>query len=46
MSLTEKMWDAITKVIRMDDKVERLAETVKDQQARIEQLIALVKDKT
>lgn len=38
MSLTEKMWDAMTRVIRMDDKVERLAGTVKDQQAKIEHL--------
>jgi hypothetical protein len=38
MGVTEKMWDAITKVIRMDDKVESLAETVKDQQVRIENL--------
>ena len=32
------MWDAIAKVIRMDAKVESLAGTVKDQQARIEVL--------
>ena len=38
MGITEKMWDAITKVIRMDDKVERLAGTVRDQQLRIEKL--------
>ncbi len=38
MGATEKMWDAITKVIRMDDKVERLAGTVKDQQIKIEGL--------
>lgn len=38
MSLTEKMWDAIARVIRMDDKVERLAGTVKEQQAKIESL--------
>ena len=38
MGVTEKMWDAITKVIRMDDKVDRLAGTVKEQQARIEGL--------
>jgi hypothetical protein len=25
MGITDKMWDAITRVIRMDDKVERLA---------------------
>ncbi|HHH35993.1 MAG TPA: hypothetical protein ENK48_04085 [Gammaproteobacteria bacterium] len=38
MSATEKMWEAVTRVIRMDDKVERLAEVVKEQQARIENL--------
>jgi len=38
MSVTEKMWDAVTRVIRMDDKVERLAETVKTQQTKIETL--------
>ena len=36
MGVTDKMWDAITKVIRMDDKVERLAGTIKDQQVKIE----------
>jgi len=38
MGVTDKMWDAITTVIRMDDKVERLAGTVKDQQVKIENL--------
>ncbi len=38
MGVTDKMWDAITRVIRMDDKIERLAETVKHQQMRIESL--------
>jgi len=38
MGVTEKMWDALSKVIRMDDKVERLAGTVKDQQIKIETL--------
>jgi hypothetical protein len=38
MGLTEKMWDGITRVIRMDDKVERLASTVKEQQTKIESL--------
>lgn len=38
MGVTDKMWDAIAKVIRMDDKVERLANTVKDQQGKIESL--------
>ena len=38
MSVTEKMWDAITTVIKMNDKVERLAGTVKSQQDKIENL--------
>lgn len=38
MSFTEKVWEGIARVIRMDDKVGRLAETVKGQQARIENL--------
>ncbi len=38
MGVTEKMWDAVARVIRMDDKVERLAGTVKEQQLRIENL--------
>ena len=42
MGITDKMWDAIAKVIRMDDKVERLANTVKDQQGKIESLTGRV----
>ncbi|MCU7849346.1 MAG: hypothetical protein KZQ89_15420 [Candidatus Thiodiazotropha sp. (ex Lucinoma kastoroae)] len=42
MGLTEKMWDGIGRVIRMDAKVEGLAETVKQQQTRIEDLTARV----
>jgi hypothetical protein len=38
MGVTDKMWEALTTVIKMNDKVERLAETVKTQQARIEGL--------
>lgn len=38
MGLTEKMWDAMTRVIRMDDKVERLAAATKEQQTKIENL--------
>jgi len=38
MGVTDKMWDAIAKVIRMDDKVERLAGAIKDQQAKVENL--------
>ena len=42
MGITEKMWDGITRVIRMDTKVEALAAAVKDQQIRIEGLTARV----
>lgn len=42
MGVTDKMWDAITKVIRMDTKVEGLATTVKDQQSRVEDLTGRV----
>ena len=42
MGVTDKMWEGITKVIRMDDKVEGLAKTVKDQQSRIEDLTGRV----
>jgi hypothetical protein len=38
MGVTEKMWDAITTVIRMNDKVEQLANAVMSQQAKIEGL--------
>ena len=35
MGITEKMWDGITTVIKMNDKVERLSATVKSQQDKI-----------
>ena len=38
MGITEKMWDSITRVIKMDLKVEGLATTVVDQQLKIEDL--------
>ncbi len=38
MSTADKMWDGITRVIKMDAKVEGLAATVVDQQKRIEDL--------
>ena len=38
MGISEKMWEGISRVIRMDAKVESLAGTVKDQQSRIEDL--------
>jgi len=38
MGVTDKMWDALTTVIKMNDKVEQLAGVVVAQQARIEGL--------
>lgn len=38
MGVTDKMWDALTTVIKMNDKVERLAGAVKAQQDKIENL--------
>lgn len=38
MGVTDKMWDAITTVIKMNDKVERMAAAMKTQQEKIEQL--------
>ncbi|MDD5389184.1 MAG: hypothetical protein PHD37_07550 [Gallionellaceae bacterium] len=38
MGITDKMWDAITTVIKMNDKVERMAEAMKSQQVKIESL--------
>lgn len=42
MALSDKIWDALTTVIKMNDKVERLAELTKAQQAKIEDLTARV----
>ncbi len=38
MGIADKMWDGITRVIKLDGKVERLADTVIEQQKRIEDL--------
>lgn len=38
MGVADKMWDAITTVIKMNDKVERMAATMADQQQKIETL--------
>jgi len=42
VSISDKMWDGITRVIKMDSKVESLASTVVDQQKRIEDLTGRV----
>ena len=38
MGVTDKMWDAITTVIKMNDKVERVAAAMIAQQQKIEGL--------
>jgi shikimate kinase len=38
MGVTDKVWDALTTVIKMNDKVVSLAGTVKEQQMKIESL--------
>jgi hypothetical protein len=38
MGVTDKMWDAVTTVIKMNDKVERMATTIISQQQKIESL--------
>ena len=38
MGVTDKVWDALTTVIKMNDKVVLLAGTVKEQQTKIETL--------
>jgi hypothetical protein len=38
MGVADKMWDAITTVIKMNDKAERMAATIKTQQEEIEGL--------
>ena len=38
VSVAEKMWDAVTTVIKMNDKVERVAAAMKAQQDKIENL--------
>lgn len=38
MGVADKMWDAITTVIKMNDKVERVAATIISQQQKIESL--------
>jgi len=42
MGISEKIWEGLSRVIRMDAKVESLANIVKDQQSRIEDLTGRV----
>ncbi len=42
MSVTERVWGALTSMIRLEDKVTRQADALKAQQAKIEDLTARV----
>ena len=42
MGVTEKIWGALTAVIKLEDKVNRQAEAMKAQQLRIEDLTGRV----
>lgn len=42
MAIGDRVWDALTTVIKMNDKIERLAELTTAQQAKIEDLTARV----
>lgn len=42
MGVSDKVWGALTAMIKLEDKVNRQAEAMKAQQARIEDLTARV----
>lgn len=42
MSVTDRVWGALTSMIKLEDKVTRQAEVLKAQQTRIEDLTARV----
>ena len=42
MGVTERVWNAFTSVIKLEDRVTRQAEALKAQQARIEDLTGRV----
>lgn len=42
MSVTDRVWSALTAMIKLEDKVTRQAEALKSQQTRIEDLTARV----
>ena len=42
MGVTEKIWGALTSMIRLEDKVNRQSEAMKTQQAKIEDLTGRV----
>lgn len=42
MSVTDKVWGALTSMIKLEDKVQRQSEAMKFQQAKIEDLTGRV----
>ena len=42
MALADKIWDGLTTVIKMNDKIERLAAAARTQQEKLEALTARV----
>jgi cell division protein FtsB len=42
MGVTEKVWGALTSMIKLEDKVSRQSEAIKSQQQKIEDLTARV----
>lgn len=42
MGVTDKLWAALTSMVRLEDKVNRQSEAMKAQQARIEDLTGRV----
>jgi hypothetical protein len=42
MGVTDKVWGALTSIIKLEDKVNRQAEAMKSQQTRIEDLTGRV----
>ena len=42
MSITDKIWGALTSMIKLEDKVNRQAEAMKSQQQKIEDLTGRV----
>jgi hypothetical protein len=42
MAIADKLWDALTTVIKMNDKIERMAGQMQTQQQKIEELTGRV----
>jgi CII-binding regulator of phage lambda lysogenization HflD len=42
MSVTEKVWNALTSMIKLEDKLQRQSEAMKSQQVKIEDLTGRV----